>query len=149
MPHICVSELGQHCSDHSLSPDRSQAIIWSNAGLLLIGHLGTNFSEIWIKIKNFSFMKMHFEMSSGKWQPFCPGEDELRQVQDIDQNMNSQKLFHTSPVIWSVFYEHFTSCYKEVQLYLKFVQSGAIIKWSNITYFIQYCNDLSRIWIRV
>ena len=33
-----------------LSPDRCQAIIWTNAGLLLIGPLGTNFSEILIEI---------------------------------------------------------------------------------------------------
>ena len=44
-----------------------------NAGLLLIGTLGTNFSEILIKIKNFSFTKI----SSAKWRPFCSGGDEL------------------------------------------------------------------------
>ena len=39
----------------------SQAIIETNAGLLSIGPLGTNFSEILIKIQNFSFMKMWSE----------------------------------------------------------------------------------------
>ena len=39
--------------------------------------LGTNFSEIQIKIQNFSFMTMHLKMSSGKWRPFCPRGDEL------------------------------------------------------------------------
>ena len=29
-----------------LAPGRRQAIIWTNAGVLLIGNLGTNFSEI-------------------------------------------------------------------------------------------------------
>ena len=33
----------------SLSPGRRQAIIWTNAGILSIEPLGTNFSEIWIK----------------------------------------------------------------------------------------------------
>ena len=33
-------------SDNGLAPDRRQAIIWTNAGILLIGPLGTNFSEI-------------------------------------------------------------------------------------------------------
>ena len=38
---------------------------------MLIGPLGTNFSEILIEIFTFSFKKMHFKMSSGKWRPFC------------------------------------------------------------------------------
>ena len=37
-------------SDNGLSPGRRQAIIWTNAGMLLIGPLGTNFSEILIEI---------------------------------------------------------------------------------------------------
>ena len=41
---------------------------------IAIGPLGTNFSEIQIKIQNFSFMKMHLDMSSAKCQPLCPGE---------------------------------------------------------------------------
>ena len=51
-----------------------QAIIYTNAGLLSIGPLGTNFSEILIKAHNFSFIKMHLKLSSAKWRPFCPGE---------------------------------------------------------------------------
>ena len=39
---------------------------WSNPGLLLIGLLGTNFSEIWIGILSFSFNKMHLKMLSAK-----------------------------------------------------------------------------------
>ena len=64
-------------SNNGLSPDRRQAIIWTNAGILLIGRLGTNFIEILIEIHTFSSEKMHLKMSSGKWRPFCPGGDEL------------------------------------------------------------------------
>ena len=64
-------------SDNGLSPDWHEAIISTNAGILLIGSLGTNFSEIRIKIQTVSFMKMHFEMSSEKCCPCCPGVDEL------------------------------------------------------------------------
>ena len=53
--HICVNKLTTIVSDNGLSPDRRQAIIWTNAGLLLIGPLGTNFSEILIEILTFSF----------------------------------------------------------------------------------------------
>ena len=71
--HICVSNLTIIGSDNGLSPGRRQAIIWTNAGILLIGPLETNFSEISIKIHVFSFKKMHLKMSSGKWRPFCLG----------------------------------------------------------------------------
>ena len=43
--HICVSQLTIIGSDNGLSPGRRQAIIWTNAGILLIGPLGTNLSE--------------------------------------------------------------------------------------------------------
>ena len=59
--HICVSKLTIIGSDNGLSPDRHQAIIWTNDGILLIGPLGTNFSEILIEIHAFSFKKMHLK----------------------------------------------------------------------------------------
>ena len=52
---------------------RRQAIIWTNAGILLNGPWGTNFSEILIGIQTFSFKKMHLKMSSAIWRPFCLG----------------------------------------------------------------------------
>ena len=76
--HICVSKLTIIGSDNGLSPDRRQAIIWTNAGILLIGPLGTNFSEILIEILKFSFKKMRFKMSSGKWRPFWIGLNVLK-----------------------------------------------------------------------
>ena len=48
-----------------------QATIWTSAGILLIGPLGTNFSEILIKINTFWLKKIHLKMTSVKWQPFC------------------------------------------------------------------------------
>ena len=69
--HICVSNLSITGSNNGLSPGWRQAIIWPNAGILLIRPLGTNFSEILIEINTFSFKKMRFKMSSEKWQPFC------------------------------------------------------------------------------
>ena len=41
-----------------------------NTVLLSIGPLGTNFSEILIKIQNVSFTKIHLKMPSAKWRPF-------------------------------------------------------------------------------
>ena len=74
--HICVSNLIIG-SDNGLPPGRRQAIIWTNAGILLIGPLGTNFSEISIGIQTFSFKKLHLKTSSAKWRLFCLGLNEL------------------------------------------------------------------------
>ena len=46
-------------SDNDLSPGRRQAIIWTNAGILLIGPLGTNFNDILSEVHTFSFKKIH------------------------------------------------------------------------------------------
>ena len=59
--HICVSNLNITGSDNGLSPGRRQAIIWTNAGILFIGPLGTNFSEILTEILTFSFKENAFE----------------------------------------------------------------------------------------
>ena len=76
--HICVSNLTIIGSDNGLLPSQRQAIIWTNAGILLIGTLGTNFSEILIEIHTFSNKKMHLQLSSGKCRPFCLCLNELR-----------------------------------------------------------------------
>ena len=60
--HICVGKLIIIGSDNGLSPDRRQAIIWTNAGLLSIGPLGIYFSENLIKIQQFSLKKMQVKM---------------------------------------------------------------------------------------
>ena len=71
--HICVSDLTIIGSDNGLSPGRRQAIIRTNAGILLIRPLGTNFSDILIEILLFSFKKMRLKVSSAKRRPFCLG----------------------------------------------------------------------------
>ena len=78
--HICVGKLTIIGSDNGLSPGRRQAIIWTNAGILSIEPLGTNFSEILIGIQIFSLKKMRLKMSSAKWRPFCLGLNVLRNV---------------------------------------------------------------------
>ena len=75
--HICISKITIIGSDNGLSPGRRQAIIWTNVGILLIGPLGTNVSEILIAIYAFSLKKVHWKMSSGKWRPFCFGRNVL------------------------------------------------------------------------
>ena len=48
-------------SDNGLSPIRRQAIYWTSAGILIIKPYGIYFSEILLKIQNFSLMKMHLQ----------------------------------------------------------------------------------------
>ena len=70
--YICIGNLTIIVSC-VLSPGWQQAIIWSNAGILLIGPLGTNFSEILIEIETFSLKKIRLKMLSAKYCPFRLG----------------------------------------------------------------------------
>ena len=71
--HTCNSKLAIIGSDNGLLPAQCQAIIWNGDGILLIGPLGTDFSEILIKIHTFPFRKLHLKMSSVKRRPCCTG----------------------------------------------------------------------------
>ena len=102
--HICVNKLTVIGSDNGLSPGWRQAIIWTNAGILLIGTLGTNFSEILIEIRPFLFKKMHLEMASGKWRPFCLGLNVLN---------HHWSGTHFNDVV-SLRYFHFKSAFENV-----------------------------------
>ena len=69
--HICINKLNIIGSDNGLLPGGRKDIIWTNAGIFLIGPLGAKFNEILIKIHTVSFKKMYLKMSSGKCWPFC------------------------------------------------------------------------------
>ena len=71
--HICVVKFTIIGSDNGLAPGRRQAIIWTNAGILLIGPSGTNFSETLIEIQTFSLKKIRLKISSEKCGPFSLG----------------------------------------------------------------------------
>ena len=76
--HICISKLAIIGSANGFSSCQFHAIIWTKSRILLTRILGTNIREILSKIHTFSFKKMHFNMSSEKWQPFCHGLNVLR-----------------------------------------------------------------------
>ena len=77
--HICVSNITTIGSDNDLSPGRRQVIIWTDDGILSIGPLGINISEILFRIQISPFKKMHLKMSYSKWRPFCFGLNVLKQ----------------------------------------------------------------------
>ena len=85
-------------SDNGLSPGWHQAIIWTNAGILFIEPLGTNFSEILIEIHTFSFKKMHLQVSSRKWRPFCLNRNVLK----INANILGTRAFAGQTMIHMV-----------------------------------------------
>ena len=58
-------------SDNGLLPCQCQAIIWTNAGMLLIRPLATNFCEISIEIHIFPLKKSIWKCR--KWRQFCLG----------------------------------------------------------------------------
>ena len=99
--HICVSKLTSIGSDNGLSPGRRQAIIWTNTGILLIGTLGINFSEILSEIHTFSFKKIRLKTSSAKWRPFCLGLNELKCIplNEIISNMPPEWFIIKPPTI--------------------------------------------------
>ena len=65
---ICING-----SDNGLSPGRRQAIIWTNAGMMLIGPLGTNFSDwnLYIFIKENAFENAVWKMAAILSRPQC------------------------------------------------------------------------------
>ena len=79
MTHICVSKLSIIGSDNGLSPDRRQAIIWTNAGIFLIGNLKQTSMKFYSKFMHFhsriSLCKCRLEngghlVSASMCQPF-------------------------------------------------------------------------------
>ena len=142
MTHICVSKLTVTGSDNGLSPSRRQIIIWTNAEILLIGSLGTNFSEISIEIYTFPFKKLHLKMSSGKWQPFCLGLNVLntewrRQSVMTTKHGNAARI--TGP--WETHWSPADSPYKgpvtrtiddSLMLHWQFFNKHASGRWSEI-----------------
>ena len=59
--HICVGTLTIIGSDNGLSPGRRTAIILTNAGILLIGNLGTKINDIFNRNPNIFAQQNTFE----------------------------------------------------------------------------------------
>ena len=102
--HKCVGNLTIIGSDNGLSPGRRQAIIWTNAVILLIRILGTNFSKIPGETHSFSYSEMHLKMSSAKWRLFGLDLNVLSLNKNLTMDTwphNAQSLNDT-PQIWDI-----------------------------------------------
>ena len=73
------------------------AIIWTNAGILLIEPFRSNFREILIEIQTFSFRKYRLNVSSAKWRPFCLGLNELNRLIPPPRPLTSASLSEDTP----------------------------------------------------
>ena len=110
--HICVGNLIIIGSDNGLSRNRRQAITSTNVGILLIGPLGTNFSEMLIEIHTFSFKKIHLKMSSGKWRPFCLGLNVLSYNRIPNDNARKFSRYHRGwEIFWNTLYPQLHQIY--------------------------------------
>ena len=94
---ICIGKITIIGSDNSLAPGRRQAMIWTNAGILLIGPLGTSFGDILIKTQTFSMKKIRLKMSSTKCSPFLHSLNVLN-LQAINATMNTNPPTHKCPI---------------------------------------------------
>ena len=90
MTHIYVCNQTIIGSNNGLWPGRRQAIICTNAGILLIGPLGTNFSEILIEFLTFSFLKMHLKRSPAKWWQLSLGLNVLSRFPNFMASSSTQ-----------------------------------------------------------
>ena len=73
MTHISVGKLTTIDSHNDLSPGQRQANIWTNARILLVVPLGTNFNVMLIEIHKFSFTLENVvcEMAAILFRPQC------------------------------------------------------------------------------
>ena len=82
MTDICVGNLIVTGSDNGLSPGQRQAITWTNAALLSIDPLRTNFSEILIEIHVFFQGNVH-ENVVREMAAICLGLNVLKILWDL------------------------------------------------------------------
>ena len=87
---------------------------------MLIGPLGTNFSEILIAIEAFSFKKMHLKMSSAKWRLnvfwlLCTGAEPF-----IKKQLRIEILLHQHNI-------------QDIKEYLKEYLERHLVNWHVIT----------------
>ena len=108
--HICVSKLTIIGSDNGLSPGRRQAIIWTNAGVSLIGH----FNEISIEIHTFFIKENTFEnvvwkMEAIVSQPQCANRNSVTLEHIMISEGHYQSFMSSLGTTWSSKFDQFNT----------------------------------------
>ena len=102
--HTCVNKLIIIGSDNGLSPGRHQAIIWTNALILLTGPLGANVSEILNALLKVSFNKMRLNGSSAKLWPFhqCVKKESKLRLWDTQYLVQQKAVVWRQAIDWTI-----------------------------------------------
>ena len=77
VPHICVGELGQQRFKWWLGAEQATSHYLNQCWTIVKWTLRNKFQWKFIEILTFSFKKICLNISSAKWRPFCPGENEF------------------------------------------------------------------------
>ena len=93
VPHICVEELDKHWFRWWLVAYSAPSHFMNKFPLIVNWTLRNKVQWNLNQIQNFSFMKMRLKMSSGKWRPFCPAEDDLKDATQISNWHENCKLW--------------------------------------------------------
>ena len=111
-------------------------LVGTNAGILLIGPLGTNFSEILIGIQAFSFKKMHVKMSSAKWRPFCLGLNVLNQfLEALSETLLAWSKELQTLLLYNFMWKHVCD-YTSIKTRLYFIPNNSSYKQPEITFLL-------------
>ena len=134
---VCVSKPDID-SDNGLPPVWRQPIIRTNAGLLSVGSLETNISEVLIEIEIFSLTKMYFKLSAVKVS--------LGPMSVLIQSFNIMFIHHPSfiffkPYVYSIIFIG-PSAHKK-KLFERHIQ----IYWHPLCKFILRCTIDDNIWL--
>ena len=81
--YICVGNLTIIGSDNGLSLAQHQAIIWTNARILLIGPTGTNITLILNQNLSIFIQEKALKLMSAKWRPLFLGLNVLTSLPSV------------------------------------------------------------------
>ena len=97
MTHICVSKLTIIGSDNGLSPDRHQAIIWTNAGILLINTFTVSFNKLKFEYdKAFPIVKIKKKYNNRKPWLSPALRDSIKKKNKLHVKMHNRPTLHNT-----------------------------------------------------
>ena len=144
--HICVSKITIMGSDNGLSPDRRQAIIWTNARLLSIKPLRTYLNENLIKKQQFSLKKnarenVVWKMASILSRLQCVNNEFLNFLESMFTH--NHELYETEPCNHGMLhlYPMCTAVVVKQYVNIEFALSLLSQKYNFVQNMIANCND--------
>ena len=141
VPHICVGELGQYWFMKWLVACSAPSHFLNQCCLIVKWTLTNKFQWNFIKTQKFSFVKMHLKMSSAKWRPFCPGEDDLGKV-GYNSDSRRRKIAWGLAITASQFSSQYTSASDSARL--KGSVHDVVIKWKHFPRYWPFVRGIHR-----